>query len=324
MTQAANKRLEWLDFWRIVSAIAIIWLHTPESELLAGTTSFTRYAVPFFVASAAFMACRIRSGPPKVSFGAFLWSRFSRIYLPFLGWSFIYLVVRYLASFVLSNTHPFPITWSLLWRGPTSHLWFLPFILLATILANLVGRLVSARPAAAWPTVIGLLVISGLSLMEPTFSRGFSYTASLAYNTLPALFWGISLAIVCSKLGTAWLSRPLTIDISFTLFLAMEVVLALAGRDFLVENLAGFFLLLACFGDCRFTWVTAVASLGSMAYGVYLSHMLFVEGLQDVARHFGFAENAPYDIVVFVLSTVCALVLTACLQRSRHWSWLVP
>lgn len=167
-------------------------------------------------------------------------------------------------------------------------------------------------------------MISGLTLMEPTFSRGFSYTASLSYNTLPALFWGISLAIVCSKFGTAWLSRPLTIAISFTLFLALEVALALAGRDFWVENLAGLFLLLACFGDCRFTWVTAVASLGSMAYGVYLSHMLFVEGLQDVAQHFRFPENALNDILVFVLSTVCALVLTACLQRSRRWSWLVP
>lgn len=324
MTQVAHKRLDWLDFWRIVSAIAIIWLHTPESDALSGTTGFTRYAVPFFVASAAFMACRIQAGLLKQSFKSFVWSRWLRIYVPFLGWSAIYLIARYLASFVLPHTSSYPITWELLWRGPTSHLWFLPFIFMATIFSNLIGRIVSTKPGMAWPIVGVLLALSACILLKPTFSEDFQYTAHLSYDTLPALFWGISLAIFCSRVGKDWLSHKTTVVVAYIVFVIMEVILSLQARQMLAENLAGTFLLLACFGQCHNRWVLAIATFGSLAYGVYLSHMLFVEGLQDIAQYAGFSEGALNDLIVFALSAVCAILLTIGLKKSRHLNWLVP
>jgi surface polysaccharide O-acyltransferase-like enzyme len=324
MTRVAHKRLDWLDFWRIVSAIAIIWLHTPESEALSRSTGFTRYAVPFFVASAAFMACRIQVGTFKQSFQSFVWSRWLRIYVPFLGWSAIYLIARYLASFVLPHTSPYPITWELLWRGPTSHLWFLPFIFVATIFANLIGRRVSAKPSMAWPFVAILLALSACILLKPTFSDDFQYTAHLSYDTLPALFWGISLAIFCSRVGTEWLAQKATIVVAYIAFLIMEIILSLQGRQMLAENLAGTLLLLTCFTECHNGWVLAIAAFGTLAYGVYLSHMLFVEGFQDIAQYAGFSEGALNDLIVFALSAVCAILLTICLKKSRYFSWLAP
>jgi peptidoglycan/LPS O-acetylase OafA/YrhL len=92
----------------------------------------------------------------------------------------------------------------------------------------------------------------------------------------------------------------------------------------LAENLAGTLLLLTCFTECHNGWVLAIAAFGTLAYGVYLSHMLFVEGFQDIAQYAGFSEGALNDLIVFALSAVCAILLTICLKKSRYFSWLAP
>lgn len=317
-----KERFEWLDCWRIVSAIAIIWLHTPQSEELRTATNFTRYAVPFFAASAGFMACRIHAF--KESIPSFLRSRFLRIYVPFLGWSFIYIAIRWAASLVMPGTRAYQFTTELFWQGPTSHLWFLPFIFFATIFAHLLGRLLNQCPGLTWPIAVSLLVGSLAILANPEASTVLTYTARLSYHTLPALFWGITLSIVCSRLGKEWLSSSLTVAIAFAVFLGLEIALVMGDRNQSIQNMAGFFLLLSCFAGNSFSWVSAVASVGSLAYGVYLSHILFIEGFQDLAEFASFPTNAVNDLVVFLLSAVCSLALTMYMHKSSRLRWLVP
>ena len=42
------ERIESLDILRVLSAVAIIWIHTPEFKNLQATTNWCRFAVPSF------------------------------------------------------------------------------------------------------------------------------------------------------------------------------------------------------------------------------------------------------------------------------------
>lgn len=291
MTEKAKKRLHWLDCWRFASALVIIWLHTPSSDELSHTTGFSRYAVPFFVASAAFMACKTRTD--QVPFTKFVRSRIVRIYLPFLGWSILYFFARRFGASLFPSTHTFPLSWDLLWRGPTSHLWFLPFILLSTIFANLVGRIVTVQRKLAWPIIFTFVALSGLVIKYYDLLQGHSYVLDLSSNALPALFWGICLAIGTTQIGTSWLEKPSVVAVMYLVFASLEGLLVYFDRHPLIENLAGFVLVLCCFASCQNKWVTWISAKAPLAYGIYLSHMLFLEGFQDVGQYMGIPKMLP-------------------------------
>lgn len=325
MTTTARNRLLWLDFARVIAAVAIIWLHTPQSAAMKPTIVVTRFAVPFFAAAAAFMACRIGQGALDKSIRSFAAARFSRIYLPFLGWSAIYFLVRWMASQFIPSTRTPPIGWYLLWQGPASHLWFLPFVLAITIVGNLLGRMLTKASGLRIPAIVSLIAVAAACCMtDPQTTASLPYTPRLAFDALPATCLGLALAIVCSIFNRDWLSRPVTSVAALAAFIALQATLAVTGRHIVTENLAGVALLLACFAAWKWTWMNVLPTLGAMAYGVYLSHLLFIQGLQDVYASLSIPVSPVADITVFAMSVIGAFALTAALQRSPLTRWLVP
>jgi surface polysaccharide O-acyltransferase-like enzyme len=226
---ALPKRPDYLasmDAARLLAVVGVIWIHAAidvfpplgKESGLAG-----RFAVPFFTQAAVFFAFIGIHRCPERRFGGYLVSRFARIYLPFMVWTIIYLSLKILESVALGK--PLGVDWSLslLWKGGAYHLWFLPFILAATLavfpVARMSGRGRSLRLAAGFWTLLGISVALPLGFLNEASDL------AIAWKALPSVFWGIALGCLYSLekgevfrgKGFAWLG--------FSLLLAGTVAL---------------------------------------------------------------------------------------------------
>src|SRR5688572_15822937 len=78
-TTSTAERMPGLDAARFLAAVAIVWLHAPETPLLQRTGNpLTRPAVPFFTAAAVFLLVRGLLRDPNRSFIKYLRSRIVR------------------------------------------------------------------------------------------------------------------------------------------------------------------------------------------------------------------------------------------------------
>src|SRR5690349_4394337 len=82
INMASPARYPRVDTLRFLSAVAIVWLHCCADGFLDHTTFITRFAVPFFSASAMFLLYRsIAKSPGQKRWGHFAISRTRRLYL---------------------------------------------------------------------------------------------------------------------------------------------------------------------------------------------------------------------------------------------------
>ncbi|MCY7350113.1 MAG: hypothetical protein LH606_05540 [Cytophagaceae bacterium] len=75
------------------------------------------------------------------------------MYIGFLFWSFVYYTVRALSAELLDTTPPSFSIRILFWDGSAHHLWFLPFIFLASVAGFLVERTTRHLRAGYWVVV---------------------------------------------------------------------------------------------------------------------------------------------------------------------------
>src|SRR5215471_2376240 len=163
-----RTRLAWFDAARLVAAYSIVWIHTPRSAELAPWTVLGRFAVPFFAAAAVFFVIDGVHRQPQRGFVKYAIGRFQRIYVPFLAWSAIYLAFKVAKGALLPDqSNDFPGL-SALWRGTFLHLWFMPFILVTSLVTFAVARAIVCRPNWQWVTCcLALLGGLGLALAAP-------------------------------------------------------------------------------------------------------------------------------------------------------------
>src|SRR5215471_17145409 len=99
----SSSRLAWFDFARLMAAYAIVWLHTPRSVELTPWSVLGRFAVPFFAAGSVFFVIEGLRRQSRRNGWDYAANRFRRIYVPFLGWSGIYLVLKTIKSVTLPD-----------------------------------------------------------------------------------------------------------------------------------------------------------------------------------------------------------------------------
>ena len=306
---AVNRRYySGIDVLKLLAAVAVVYLHAVGQTDLAETSLPTRFAVPFFAASAAYLAFRSAIARADAEVTRYIRSRFSRIYLPFLIWTLIYLLVR--AAWSIGRQGPLPeFGFELLWKGSAHHLWFLPFVLVVTIFAFAVAR--SFRGQKMLVTGAAVLVLSGVAyyLLIARLDQPLNYTVELSGRNAPVVLW--TLAILClaeAGIGT-WFPVRLVRCLAPPAFLIALMMLALIGRNMLLENISGLVALGAALSLNIHDRDLSLKTLAGYAYGIYLCHILFVEGAQDVARLAGLGRGALVTVCVFILALLCSLGL---------------
>lgn len=317
----SEGRIVMLDVCRLLAAVAVVWIHVPESASLLPWAAISRFAVPFFVAASVLTAFGTAYHHPTRPFYGYLRDRSFRIYLPFLIWSTIYLVARLSKEWILGAETSLDFRLSLLWTGTSAQMWFLPYILVVNLAAFALARVLYFRRSCfVWLTAAGVLVlgvIASIPAPEPirTLFGWGGVTFYNGWNALPAAVWGACFAIVFQRYPR--LRRSTTVALlGLCLLIASQGYVRWTGRSSLFENLAGVGCLMLAMAPWSGNALRRIGALGGLSFGVYLAHMLFVEGFQSVGHAVGIPVSVPFDLVVFALSILGSTALAVALSRT--------
>jgi peptidoglycan/LPS O-acetylase OafA/YrhL len=153
-----KQRLIGLDLCRGMAAYAVVVIHAyalmsyinlPTNNSMAMLTQISRFAVPFFLAvSFYFMTNKIYVSEKSFSIRANFNLRFTRLLIPYLSWSVIYLSLRLVKA--LSTPDGLKIVLQdpvgLVFLGSASvHLYFLPLLFSGSFLIVVADRLARRR-----------------------------------------------------------------------------------------------------------------------------------------------------------------------------------
>lgn len=273
-----------IDLARIAAALGIVWAHAHAPGRIVGYV-----ALSLFLVLTGFLAVQSL----QRSKGRFTWlARVQRIALPWMFWSLFFIAV----DSATADT-PRPLLsdpWSLL-VGSTIHLWFLPFVMLASLLVPLLVHLVQT-PRALVVACAGLVLISPPLLWAQAFVPLPVPLPQWGY-ALPPFIYGILAAIghrqgnVMLPLATAALISAITFA-GAPMFWAVQMVLAAVLFEVLwrveLRN-------------------QAVAALGKLAFGIYLVHPFF---MLVTYKLFGGGVNAAFAaLLIFAMSLAATWML---------------
>jgi surface polysaccharide O-acyltransferase-like enzyme len=212
----------------------------------------------------------------------------------------------------------------ILWTGTFFHLWFMPFVLLATLTTFVVSRPLVGRPF--WEcTAAGAAIFLGiiLALMNvPAWVAADRSFALLAWDALPAACWGLALALVYPHGLKNIVARRETSWLAVAGFVALVAWLAVHGRNELVENLAGTLFLIAALQPNSPAWVERAGRFGAVAFGIYLAHLLLIKTCEALATKLHFTTTWQLDLAIFAVAAIGSTWLAWALTRFRRTRWL--
>ena len=325
----APPRNEALDAVRFFAAAAVVLVHSVESPALGGWVNLFRFAVPFYLFASMYYQAISFQRRPDQPLKPYVVKRFRRLYGPFLAWGAIYLAARNVKRLTMIDYPPVKLSLSMLWGGTEYHLWFLPFLLVASIVAAVICRAILRWPATRWPAVavaISLLLFVAFS-PQP---RGMSDHFLSRTYALWQMWWALTSAL--AGMAFAWIvvfgSTPLRRVPSIVgaggIVLACWMLLqqALHGWMMLPRALAGLGCMLAALAPWHGPAVRALARLGRFGYGIYLSHVLVVEMIRATMHHMGFDPSIWLDLLVFALGFAGSISIAKLLSRNPKLAWL--
>ena len=117
-------------------------------------------------------------------------------------------------------------------------------------------------------------------------------------------------------------SRPGVTVIAIAAFLGLIGLLATVGRNTLIENLCGLTFLVAALQPCSTKWIAPLAQFGSLAYGIYLCHLLVIKTFEALAAKVHFPITWSLDVAIFFLAAIGSTLLAWSLSRSTRTRWL--
>lgn len=323
-----NERLAGIDAWRFAAAAGIVWLHACAGSASPNAGNLGRFAVPYFSALVMYLLYQSVQRNPHQSFSAFATKRARRIYLPFLGWSVLYSLALNLKRLFVSHQPFVPPGWSFFIAGTSLQLWFLPFVLVATICFFPFCRTVVALPPPTRRIIALLLIlIAAIISFLPSPAPGEAslgnditatrYAVQMSWETLPALLAGLALAL----LGLHPRMKITAIS-GVIVLIATTAWILHTGRSIPLENLAGVATLVAAMAPWDGPFIRLAAKGGRHAYGIYLAHALFLEAFfaERTAHHI--PSSTPITVFEFATALILSYALVWLLTQHRSTRWL--
>jgi peptidoglycan/LPS O-acetylase OafA/YrhL len=324
------SRAESIDVIRLVAAAGIVFIHAAKTEPLISIGHAFRFAVPFYLfASLYFQSQSLRKNPNR-TLGGYILSRFRRLYLPFLAWSVVYLIARDIVRVKVKHLPPVELEAGLLWKGVEYHLWFLPFLLMASIvLAVLYWAFLRQSRAWRWPLII-VAVAAGVVFAVapmPAWDEVFpspAYAYVQWWRSAPATCWALAFAWFMT-MGATIYSVPALIGwggVALALFCSIKQAVQ-HEIQLIPRALSGF----GCIVAALMPWpknraVSLLAHFGRYSYGIYLCHVLVVEVVRIIESRCHFVPSVTTDLATFILGFSGSLALVCALGRSRYSAWL--
>ncbi|AFZ22778.1 hypothetical protein Cylst_0431 [Cylindrospermum stagnale PCC 7417] len=167
----SKQRLIGIDLFRGTAAFAVAIIHAdavmfysgfPTDKLMTAITQLSRFAVPFFLAASFYlMTSKLYTSESHFSITSNLKSKFTRLLVPYLCWSVIYIGLRVILALSTSQGWEkiFQDPVRLIFLGGASfHLYFLPLLFAGSFLI-IVAEYLAKKPIKI-KTLVFLFVFS--------------------------------------------------------------------------------------------------------------------------------------------------------------------
>lgn len=324
-----------LDAGRVVAALGTIWIHTGLDPDFASSSALGRFAVPFFCILAGFFLVKALQGRWAGRAAGYVATRAGRLYVPFLVWTLIFAGLRLGVEHTIGANFPLELGLQTPLVGTMYHLWFLPFLALATALgAPLVVWALRSPARTRWTGVAFLAAGTALALKVPSFDSGSGlslwYFIDRSLHRLPGFLWGVGLGL---SWGTDLLAYRRRVDrLGVMRLVAPAAVLAAClgyywamGRTPIAANLAGLAFAMVCLRLGETGAARRLAVLAPLSFGVYLLHPLFASALHRVMSHYTpTLPDAAQHLIAFAVVAPASVAAVWGLSRTRVGKWLVP
>ncbi len=317
----ADRRVG-LDAARVLGVYAIVWIHAVRSEVLAPTIVLGRFAVPFFVATAVMLVIHGLAEQPSRSLREYGQTRTRRLLLPFAAWTLVYWLLKLLKkTLVPGEPNDFP-GWEMILLGSAFHLWFLPFLWAVSLAVFACGRWVMAggrqeiAAAASWALGIVICLAPAPTAALPWDGLWYMWLA------LPAACWSFALSLLLlptsdfrGGAGLRW--------IALLAWVVATLTLQYDQRAPLAENLAGLSWLLLALTLPPLRCAAAIGRGAPLAYGIYLSHVLFLKVGESVVSRCAWPIGPATDVVLFLVAALASTATIWLLSQRKATRWLL-
>jgi len=322
-----GQHITGFDYLRIAAAFGVVWIHGSDTHKTAmSLPPWTAFAVPCFWLMSAYLTQRSCRHDPMRSWPDLLVKRLRRLVPAYAGWTVVYLVLRLAKRRFISRT-AFDIDWiSVIFCGGASYqLYFVPALFCLSVL---LAPLATARPErrlGVGTLLLGIGVV--LLITGHHFGHGVQWPRGyeiLGYLAGQAGYFPVGMALYC-LLGEGSGARGLPLLWWGVLHLCLSTAtlwLAFGSVLFVpVYSIAAFtFALLFRFHEAG----AITRHVAPCAFGVFLSHAVFVEGLQVVARALSVDMSTFAATATLIASSfVCSATLCVLLKQLRALRWLV-
>ena len=330
VSSVSSERIIGFDIVRAVAAIGVIWIHAGRSPFWndhnlgpAGSwgTAFLNSLAGFFVV----FALQRRADRGLLAFAG---HRVWRVYGAFLVWSLLYLAARGVNFVLFHKRSMIEWEWDLLFFGTTYHLWFLPYLLIITLLTlPLVAWALRSRPRMVGVSVLFVVAASAvLILPEPEMlSRGREALPLFhLYSRAPGFFFGLAIGLWMLAGFRPRVGIPHALVCAGIVAGCMYLSLTTELPKHVLNRVAATAAIMVAFAPWQGAVARWLASMGTLGFGVYLCHVLFVEAFITVLTRAGVAQSFRVDLLVFVMDVVASFAFAWLMRRSKWLARLIP
>lgn len=300
-----------VDLMRVVAAFGVIAIHvhadTSPAQMLGNL--FSPLCVPFFyIASLMYFVAGLKSSCVQ----SILHKSFTRILVPYFVWTIIYTALLVIKAY-LTHDHRSFVPWRILLYGESAvQLYYLPDLFALQLIT--LGLYVIINPESLKKIYGMLLLTAGI-----VFFWAGNYNACFGVAE-EGILLKFGFLILCGFLLPSFFSKTflrsifLLVGVALTIY---AVASSLWHIHFSIYSypvnipLGGLGLMLIALGAPIRNLPKWVSQLSTNSYGIYLSHILFLEGFEFVvgkALPGGMHYNLPTKLFlvlgIFILSAV--------------------
>lgn len=298
-----------LDLLRVISALGVVLIHVSApfvtqnmkvvNEVFWAGNLFNalgRFSVPIFVIISGYFVLK-----PIPNLAEFYRKRFTRILLPFICWTVVYL----LWSFFFDHTRSFKIWEGVFWGKPYFHLWFLGMLMglyvVAPLLSDLLHRIGTNN--FAYVAIGAFILAMGIDAWD-NYAHNRQWIGTWWILYVGYFMIGACLRSFSNRLCCRWLLALFAI-------LCYAVVFAFTGLlfeakhyvwyfyDYLsITSIVGSIAMVNLFRiiDVSESWL--LSELSDLTFGIYLIHMI---PLNIIKRYWHSSiVDDPYLNILFI------------------------
>lgn len=188
ISDLSNRDLS-IDFLRILACFFVIMRHSVDLSIISSNSrkywtigvlfdSFTYISIPMFLIITGYLL--LGKNEP---YNLFFKKRLNKILIPFIFWSFIYILfANNFCNRLLGNNYI-----KLIINGNIFyHLWYVYLIIGIYLILPVINKLVSSCKSSDIKYILGLWIL--FSIIFPIFSRKYGYNIAISY--IFSGFWG--------------------------------------------------------------------------------------------------------------------------------------